>query len=103
MIKERTPLAMYEASEMLDKLSETDKIKEVQEFIKRFSNLGEKESKQLKGALEKLDIIKLNRTDILKLVDFIPENATELNKIVTEANLDADEIAKILDTIKNTK
>jgi DNA-directed RNA polymerase subunit F len=103
MIKDRRPVAMFEVEETLSKVKETDKTKNIQEFIKKFSNLDSKKSKKLKEDLEALDIIKLKRADILKIVDFVPENATELNKIVTEANLDTDETNKILDAIKNNK
>jgi DNA-directed RNA polymerase subunit F len=101
MIKDKIPLAMYEVKETLDNLKETDRIKDVQAFIKKFATLDEKKSKKLKEELIKLDIIKLRSQDILKIVDLAPENATELNKIVTEASLDTDETAKILNTIKN--
>jgi len=103
MIKEKTALAMYEAKEILEKIEETDRTKEVKNFIKKFSVIDEKKSKKLKEDLKKLDIIKLREQDILKIVDIAPENATELNKIVIEASLDADETNKILEAIKNNK
>lgn len=103
MIKEKTPLAMYEVQAELEKVKETDKTKDIQAFIKKFSKLSPEKSQKLKAELEKLDIIKMKRQDILKIVDIFPENATELNKIVTEASLDSDETNKILETIKNIK
>ena len=103
MIKERTPLTMNEVKELTEKIKETDKVKDMQAFIKKYSKLDEKKSKKLKEAIEQLDVIKLKRTDIIKIVDMVPENAVELNKIVTEASLDSDETSKILDAIKNNK
>jgi len=103
MIKEKKPLAMYEVQEILEKITETDKIKDIQGFIKKFSNLDVEKSKKLKEALEKLDIIKLREIEILKIVDIAPENAAELNKIVTETSLDSEETSKILDAIKKIK
>jgi DNA-directed RNA polymerase subunit F len=101
MIKEKTCVAMYEIGEILKEAEETDRTKEVRAFIKKFMSLDEKKSKKLKEELKKLDMMKLKEQDILKIVDILPENAAELNKIVIEASLDADETAKILDTIKN--
>ncbi len=103
MIKERVPQTMNEAKTIIEELKETDRNKDLKAFIKKFAKLDEKESKNLKEALEKLNMIKLRQSDIVKIVDICPENATELNKIFTETSLDADETNKILDTIKNAK
>ena len=103
MIKERTPLTMQEVSEQLSKLKETDRIKDMNAFVEKFAKLDSEKSKSLKEALEGLNMIKLKRNDIVKIVDFAPENAAELNKIFTDTSLDADETNKILDTIKNNK
>jgi len=103
MIKEKKPVAMYEAKEILENVNENDKTKDIEGFIKKFSKLSEEKSKKLKEAIEKLDLIKLKNSDIIKIVDIVPENAVELNKIFTEISLDADETNKILETIKNNK
>ena len=103
MIKEKKSLAMYEVQEILEKTTETDKTKDIQNFIKKFSNLDAEKSKKLKEAIEKLEIIKLRENEILKIVDIVPENAAELNKIVIEASLDSEETSKILDAIKKNK
>jgi DNA-directed RNA polymerase subunit F len=103
MIKERTPLAMYEVSEQLSKLKETDRIKDMNAFIEKFAKLTPEKSKELKNALESLNMIKLKRNDIVKIVDVTPDNATELNKIFSDTSLDADETNKILETIKKHK
>jgi len=103
MIKERTPLTMNEAKVILEGLKENDRNKDMKAFIKKFSKLDEKSSKKLEAELESLNLMKLRRTDIVKIVDLCPENAVELNKIFTETSLDADETNKILDAIKNNK
>ena len=90
MIKERKSLAMYEVKELLEEARETEKGKELKGFIKKFSKLTNEKSKKLKEELEKLELIKLKQSDIIKIVDIAPENATELNKIFTETSLDAD-------------
>ncbi len=103
MIKERMPLTMNEAREVLEDLKETDRNKDIKAFIKKFAKLDDKQAKKLKQELESLEIIKLRQADIIKIIDIVPENATELNKIFTETSLDTDETTKILDTIKNNK
>jgi len=103
MIKDRTPLAIYETKEIIEDLKETEKIKELKVFIKRFEKITGKEAKKLKEEIEALGIIKIKNSDIIKIIDILPENAIELNKIVTEAGLDADETNKILETIKKNK
>jgi len=103
MIKERKPMAMYEVKDTLEEIKETDRTKDLKVFLKKFSRLNAEKSKKLKQALEELDIIKLKNEDIIKIVDIYPENAAELNKIFAETSLDADETAKILETIKGIK
>jgi len=103
MIKNRTPLAMYEVKEIIKNTKETEKSKEIESMIKKFSKIDSKNAEKLKEALQGLDIIKLKQSDVIKIIDILPENAVELNKIFTEVALDADETNKILDTIKNNK
>jgi DNA-directed RNA polymerase subunit F len=103
MIKDRKPLALYEVQEHLKNIKESDKSKEVSEFIEKFMKSTPAKSKKIKQELENLGIIKLRTADIIKIVDVMPENVAELNKIFSEISLDADETNKILDTIKNNK
>ena len=103
MIKDRIPVNMQEAIEIMKDVEETDRIKDIKAFVKKFSELDFKKAKKMKEELEKLDIIKIKQTDIAKIIEILPENAAELNKIVNEANLDADETNKILEAIKNNK
>jgi len=103
MIRDKQPLSMYEAGEILDSLKETDKTKETKAFLNKFYNTTPAKAKKIKAELEGLELIKLKRADIVKIIDVMPEDAVELNKIFTEVVLDADETNKILDTIKNNK
>lgn len=103
MIKERKPLALYEVIDTMGEIKETDKTKAIKSFIKKFSEIDSKEGSKLREELQKIDIIKLKETDIIKIVDLMPENAVELNKVVTESSLDSDETNKILETIKKFK
>jgi DNA-directed RNA polymerase subunit F len=103
MIKDRTALAMYEVKDLLGEIKETDKTKELKEFIKKFETIDGKKAKKLKEEIESLGIIKIKNSDIIKIIDILPENAVELNKVLTEAGLDADETNKVLGAIKNNK
>jgi len=101
MIKEKKPLAMYEVKDILKNVKETEKSKETESMIKKFSKISTEKAEKLKEALQNLGIIKLKQADIIKIIDILPENAAELNKIITEVSLDADETDKILGTIKS--
>ena len=94
---------MYETKELLESLKETDLNKDMKAFIKKFSNLSDAKSKKLKEEIENLNMIKLTRSNIIKIVDVVPEDAVDLNKILVDTELDADETNKILETIKNLK
>jgi len=101
MIKNNQPLSMAEAVEYAKKDSESGK--EIIGFIKKFTKLKASEAKDLKKKLQELDLIKLNEKHIVKFVDFLPEDNEEVNKIAVDANLNEDEIKKILETVKEFK
>lgn len=103
MIKDKKPLSMAEANEILGSLKETDKINETKAFIKKYSKADPKKVNEFKEAIEKLDILKLKTSDIAKIIDLLPEDAQEINKLFTEVTLDADETNKIIDTVKKYK
>ncbi len=101
MIKNNEPLSMAEATEYFKKNSETEK--ETSGFVKKFVKLKANKAKELKEKIKGLELIKLNEKHIVKLIDFLPEDNEDLNKIVVDANLNEDEIKKILETIKKFK
>jgi len=92
MIKNTTPLSMAESMEYIEK-----------EFIKKFVKITPKEAKELRKKLEALNIIKLNDTNISKIIDILPEKAEEINKIFVDISLDENETKRILDTVKEFK
>lgn len=94
---------MAQVDVTLDKIKESEKTKEVKAFIKKFSKIDAKNANKLKEEIESMNIVKLKRADIVKIIDVLPENAVELNKIFTEVTLDSDETNKILSAIKNNK
>lgn len=101
MIKNTIPLSMVEALEYLN--PEKDSEKNVKDFIKKFVKMNPKEAKDLRKKLMELNLIKMNETNICKLIDLLPEKPEEVNKIFVDVSLDENETKKILDTIKEFK
>ena len=101
MIIDNTPLSMAESVEYIKK-SEDPKV-EALNFIKKFVKLSPKEAKELKGKLEKLDLMKISAEHIVKIIDLLPEGEVDLNKIFNDVGLDEDETKKILETVKEFK
>ncbi|HNZ52390.1 MAG: RNA polymerase Rpb4 [Candidatus Diapherotrites archaeon ADurb.Bin253] len=101
MIKNTTPLSMAESMEYIEKEKKVEK--PVAEFIKKFVKITPKEAKELRKKLEALNIIKLNDTNISKIIDILPEKAEEINKIFVDISLDENETKRILDTVKEFK
>lgn len=91
---------MGEAQEYLEK----DELgKETSDFIKKFTEISSENAKKLRKEISELDLMKLNSHHICKIVDFLPQSGEEMNKVVGDANLDEDEIKKILDKTKEFK
>jgi len=99
MILERKPLSMAEASEYVEKGSETD----VKGFIKKFVSIKPAEAKKLREKLVALDLLKIKEEHIAKVIDFLPETQEDINKIFNDVSLDEDEIKKISDIVKEFK
>jgi len=98
MIKNIQSLSMAEASEYIKKKKDAEV--DVGAFIKNFIKLKPKEAKELRKELEELNLMKVNRDHISKLIDLLPENKRDLNKIFPGTNLEEDETNKILEIIK---
>ena len=101
MIRNSTPLSMAESLEYLN--LDRDSEKNVREFIKKFVKLTPKEAKELRKKLMDLNLIKMNETNICKLIDILPERPEEVNKIFVDVSLDENETKQILDAIKGFK
>jgi len=90
---------MPEAVEYLNK----EQHGETMSFIKGFTKMSFAKAKELRIKLEELNLIKLNREQVSKLIELMPESKEEMNKVLTETNLDEDETNKVLQTIKEFK
>jgi DNA-directed RNA polymerase subunit F len=84
MIKSEKPLSMGESLEYL----KGENAGEIKSFIKKFSAIDEKQAKALR------------EKHITKIIDVLPEDKESLNSLLGDANLDEDEINKIIDKIK---
>ena len=100
MIKSNEALSMQEASKYL---KESEKNAELAKFIKDFTKISAKDAGELKKALEGMEMMKLKKENIVKIVDIMPDSQEELNKILTNVSLSEDETAKVLDSVKKFK
>lgn len=103
MILDRTPLNYTEVGDILKDLPESHKTQEIELFLKKFNKTKAARAKKIKEELEKMDLLKLKREHLVKIVDLLPEDATDLNKIFSDISLNEDEINKILDVVKKSK
>ena len=100
MILERTPLNLDEVKEILKNLEDSDKKEEMEIYLKKFSKTKPEKAKKIKEELEKLDLLKMKREHLVKIVDLMPEDTTDLNKIFSDVSLNEDETNKILNVVK---
>ncbi len=101
MIKNSESLSMVEVAEYVKKIEDSEI--DLTGFIKKFVKLNLKEAKELRKKIEELELMKVRREHIVKIIDLIPENAEDLNKIFVDISLNEDETRKILETIKEFK
>ena len=100
MILERTPLNLNKVKEALDKIEDSDKKEEMMIYLKKFLKTKPEKAKKIREELEKLDLLKMKREHLVKIIDLVPEDATDLNKIFTDVSLNEDETNKILNVVK---
>jgi DNA-directed RNA polymerase subunit F len=103
MILERTPLNLNEVQEILEDLPESEKKEETKVYLKKFLKTKPEQYKKMKEELEQLDLLKLKKEYIVKIIDLLPEDVAGLNKIFTDVSLNEDETNKILEIIKNNR
>ncbi len=100
MILERTPLNLEEVKEILESIEDSDKKEEMKTYLKKFLKTKPEKVKKIKEELRKLDLLKMKREHLVKIVDLVPEDATDLNKIFTDVSLNEEETNKILNVVK---
>jgi DNA-directed RNA polymerase subunit F len=95
MIKEMTQISMAEAEKIVEKDSEVAK------FIKKFTKIKAGEAEKLRRDIESLELLKVKKEHIAKIIEILPEDVVDLNKIFVDVGLDEDETNKLLEVIKN--
>lgn len=98
MIKKSDELSLAETKDLLKKLPESEKTKEVSSYIKRFVKLELKEAQKLKKELQEL-LPNLSLQHIIKIIDILPHDSEDVRKI-SDAGIDENEITKILEIVK---
>jgi len=101
MIKNTESISMAESLDYVDKKNEQGA--KVISFVKKFTGLKAKDAKEMRGKIDELGLIKLNESQVTKIIDLLPENPEEVNKIFTDVSLDEDETNKIIDIVKQYK
>ena len=99
MIKKLEPLGLAEVKELLKPLPESEKVKKVSEYIKKFSDTSSSEALKLKKELRE-SLPSIDNIQITKIIDFMPEDKEDIRKIFTEAGIEESEISKILEIVK---
>lgn len=100
MIKNKEPISI---SEVISHIQGKEEKSELKGFLSKFSKIEKDDAINLKQKLEDLNLIKLKKEEIIKIIDLMPEDKEELNKIFIDITLDEDETKKILETVKEFK
>lgn len=103
MIHKLKPLTMAETKEIVSNIKseeETQRIKDVNSYLKKFLKLTPKKAFELKDELSKLEIMSLKEENIVKIVDFLPQDAEEIRKVCLGCSFSEEEINKILEIVK---
>lgn len=85
-ILEEKPINLVELKEKLEKIESRDKelgfrATKTKEYLKKFSKLEKKETKELTEKIIKLNIPRLKDRQIVKIIDLLPTSLDELKTI----------------------
>ncbi len=103
MIIEKTPLNLNEVKEIMKNLPDDEKKQAIELYLKKFLKTNSKNAIKIAQEIEKLDLLKIKKSHIVKIIDLMPKDASDLNKIFDDISLNEDETNKILKIIKETK
>ena len=103
MILDRCPLNLNELQDILKDIDDNEKKIEIEAYLKKFLKTKPEVAKKIKEGLEGLDLLKIKREHIVKIVDLLPKDNSDLNKIFIDVSLTEDENNKILELVKNNK
>jgi len=105
MIKNKDAVSLTEVKEILSEYPQAEENKRaeaVSAYIKKFAKTKSDKAKDLTRAIVELDLAKLKKEHIVKIVDVMPEDAEDLRKIFvgSDITLNQDEINSILERVK---
>ena len=103
MILDREPLNLNDVKDLLKDVADSEKKEEMEIYLKKFLKTKPEQAKKIKQELEALDLMKLKREHVVKIIDLLPKDVTDLNKVFTDVSLTEDETNKILEIVKNSK
>lgn len=103
MIIEKTPLNLNEVKEIVKNLPDDEKKQTIELYLKKFLKTTSKNSEKITQEIEKLDLLKIKKSHIVKIIDLMPKDSSDLNKIFDDVSLNEDETNKILKIIKEIK
>ena len=103
MILDRTPLTLNEVQKIIKDISDSGKKEEVEIYLDKFLKTDSKRAEKIREELEKIDLLKVKREHIIKIIDLLPEDASDLNKIFVDVSLNEEETNKLLEIVKNSK
>jgi len=103
MILDRTPLSLNEVKEILDETADSERKTEMEIYLKKFLKTKPESAKKIRAELEALDLLKIKREHVVKVIDLLPKDASDLNKIFIDVSLNEDETNKILEIVKKNK
>lgn len=103
MILDRTPLNLNEVKELLDETADSEKKIEMEVYLKKFLKTKPESAEKIKEEFKNLDLLKVKREHIVKVIDLLPKDASDLNKIFIDVSLNEDETNKILEIVKKNK
>lgn len=99
MIKKSEPLSLTEVKDLLKKIPESEKIKEVSAYLKKFIKADSAEVKKLKKEIQE-QLPNLGMEHIIKITDILPRDTEDVRKIFVDTSIDENEITKILEIVK---
>ena len=108
MIKNKKPVSLVEVKEILTEYPQSEDNKRAEAilaYIKKFAKGKPDKAKAALKGLEEMDLVKLKREHIVKIVDLMPEDAEDMRKIFAggDVTLSQDEINSILAKLKEHK
>ena len=102
MIIDRVPISMAEVQEIVKNTRDSEKKEKIHLYLKKILKTEQKQAKNINDKMEALDLIKVKKEHIVKIIDLLPEEPSDLNKIFNDVSLSEEEINKILEIVKNS-